>query len=647
MKFYEVLVASQRFHGQAALTYSSEQVFKAGAIVVVPLRGQPALGIVVAAVSKPAFAAKAITRLAVDSPLPAASLQLLQWLKEYYPAPLGLTTGLFVPNGLLHKQRETTSTKVDEPTAELSLPPLTSEQAAAVKNILSGAAGSFLLHGDTGSGKTRVYIEVARRILAKGRSVLVLTPEIGLTPQLVQSFAAAFSHQVIVTHSHLTEAERRRVWLQILTSDKPLVVVGPRSALFSPLSSIGLIVVDEAHEAAYKQEQAPRYQSLRVAAKLAKLHGAKLVLGTATPTVSEYYMAQARQVPVLRLTELPVAKKTPPAEVAIVNLRQREQFVRQPHLSDLLLQHLQAVLERGEQALIFLNRRGTARLVLCQNCGWQAVCPRCDLPLTYHGDHHHLRCHTCGYQTEAPLQCQICASPQIVFKSIGTKAVVEALQREFPRARIQRFDTDNLKAERLEQHYPAVLAGDVDILVGTQLLAKGLDLPKLALVGVVIADTSLYFPDYTADEQTYQLLTQVIGRVGRGHRPGVAIIQTYNPDSAALRAVLSKDWLAFYEQQLAERRQFGFPPFYHILKVMVERRSSKSAAEAAKKLAKLISELGLRISLSDAAPSFYEHRGTGYRWQLIVKAKSRSELLRIIPHLPANCIYDLDPSNLL
>jgi primosomal protein N' (replication factor Y) len=504
-----------------------------------------------------------------------------------------------------------------------------------------------LLHGETGSGKTRVYLELALAMMEQGKTAIVLTPEIGLTPQLVQSFEEVYGKRVVVIHSNLTPAERRDVWLQILAATTPLVVIGPRSALFSPLANIGLIVLDEAHDVAYKQEQAPHYLASRVAATLARLHGAKLILGTATPLITDYFTFTSKQLPVLRMQHLATAGQRHALQTNVVNLRETGLFTRSRWLSDSLLQAIETNLSKHEQSLVFLNRRGTARLVLCQQCGWQALCPRCDLPLTYHGDTHSLRCHTCGHRETTPAACPVCKATDIVFRNIGTKSLLDELRRLFPKARIQRFDSDNKKSERLEVNYTAVRDGEVDILVGTQLLTKGLDLPKLSVVGIVLADSGLYFPDYTAEERTYQMLSQVMGRVGRGHRAGTVIIQTYHPESPTIQAALTKDFPGFYQSQIKERELYGFPPFYYVLKISCTRASRKSAEQASGKVAELLRQTVPQIEVIGPTPAFSEKTNGKYTWQLIVKAKARQRLLEAIKHVPANCSYDIDPLHLL
>ena len=642
MHYVEVLVADVSYHGQEALTYRAQRPLERGAIVMVPLRAQQVLGVVVAKVKKPVFATKDIIAAPTIPALPPQALNLMHWMHEYYPGPWGAVTQHFLPRQLPKKPLDPVATTG----ATSTLPPLTAEQIQALAAIT--APGMHILHGETGTGKTRVYIELARRALDAGRSSIILTPEIGLTSQLGADFRAVFGSRVVVLHSRLTDATRQRIWLQLLQSSEPVIVIGPRSALFSPIGNIGLIVVDEAHETAYKQDQAPYYHASRVASKLAKLHGAVAVLGSATPLVQDYYVAEQKKRPIIRMSE--TARQTDGRfehNVAVVDLRDRKKFSKHRTFSDTLIKAIEATLERHEQILLFLNRRGTARIVFCEECGWQAVCPHCDLPLVYHGDTHIVRCHSCDYKTASPSSCPVCHNASIVFKTIGTKAIADEVAHLFPEASVQRFDTDNKQAERIEQHYDAVRNGDVDIIVGTQMLAKGLDLPKLGLVGVMIADTSLYFPDYSAQERTYQLLSQVLGRVGRGHRDSQAVVQTYMPDSAILHAVLTKDWSSFYNKELAERRTYLFPPFCYILKLTCRRATPASSQTAAKKLAEQLAATHTRIQIEGPTPSFREKIQGKYQWQLIIKAKNRNQLLAIVTSLPSNWSYDIDPLNLL
>lgn len=641
MQYVEVVVAGATYHGDEALTYSSKTELGTGDIVIVPLRNRRVLGVVVKITVKPVFPVKSVLEHTDLPPLPGQLIELMFWIKTYYPSPFGIVTQQFLPKGLPKKPVEALSLEDYPPTP---LPVLTPDQESVLGAI--GHTGTYLLHGETGTGKTRVYIELARRSLEEGKSAIILTPEIGLTSQLANDFRHVFKDRVIVIHSQLTEVTRQRLWVSILKQKRPLVIVGPRSALFSPVGSVGFIAVDEAHETAYKQDQSPYYHASRVAAKLAELHGAPIILGSATPLVTDYFMAEAKHRPILRMEQLASGTDKDYA-VQVIDLRDRSKFTRKAYLSDELISATARTLEKGEQVLLFLNRRGTARVVFCDRCGWQATCPHCDLPLVYHGDTHSMRCHTCEYKAPSPISCPVCHNVSVVFKSIGTKAIVDDITGVFPDARIMRFDTDNKKSERIEQHYDAVKDGDVDIIIGTQTLAKGLDLPRLSLVGVIIADTSLYFPDFSAEERTYQLLTQVLGRVGRGHRAGRAILQTYSPDSLLLQAIMKKDWQTFYQKELEERKAFLFPPFCYLLKLTCRRASQKSVQQAATDFVKYLASLGLHIRIEGPAPAFHERIQNKYQWQIIVKAKSRDELLKTVALLPSGWSYDIDPMNLL
>jgi primosomal protein N' (replication factor Y) len=645
MYYYFVWVRSNRYHGQEALTYSSQEHLVQGTIVQVELQKELVLGIVSGPTAKPRFQTKVIARIFDLAPLPPHLLRLASWLQNYYPAPLGIIAQQLLPAQLSEKLLESSkSEKFDTPDLK-SLPPLTTEQSKALQAMEE--RDTYVLYGATGSGKTRIYIELAARSISDGKSAVILTPEISLITQLADNFRQVFGQRVIVTHSQQTPLERQRAWLACLASAEPVVMIGPRSALFSPVSKLGLIVLDEAHESAYKQEQAPQYQTGRVAAYLASVTRASLILGSATPAVSDYYLAEQKNKPIITLTKLAPAGPHPAAEVIVVDRKDHSLFDRSPFLSRELITSVEQALSRGEQSLLYLNRRGTARLVLCENCGWQALCPHCDVPLTYHGDQHQLRCHSCSYHQPSPTSCPECGHPGVLFKTAGTKAIVDEVEHLFPQARVARFDTDNAKAERFEQHYEAVKSGSVDIIVGTQLLAKGLDLPKLSTLGILLADTSLYLPDFSAQERTFQLITQVLGRVGRGHIAGRAIIQTYHPEHPILLDAIQGNYQQFYDRELRERQQFLFPPFCYLLKVTVRRASLKAAESAAQNLKDDITASNVRVRVEGPAPAFYERFQNKYQWQLVIKALQRSELLKVIAKLPANCSYDIDPLDLL
>jgi primosomal protein N' (replication factor Y) len=645
MYYYSVWVRSARYHGSEALTYSHSNKLSAGQIVEVELQRETVLGIVTSLAAEPRFKTKDILRVFELPILPQHCLRLANWLQEYYPAPLGTVAQQFLPASLSEKQLAKASELEFTKPKLKQLPKLTSEQSAALEQMRE--RDTYLLHGVTGSGKTRLYIELAAREVAAGRSAIILTPEISLTTQLANSFREVFGDRVIVMHSQQAPTERQRAWLECLRAREPVIIIGPRSALFSPVAKPGLIVLDESHEGAYKQEQAPQYQAGRVAAYLTQITRASLVLGSATPAVSDYYLAEQKSKPIIALKGLAQTDLIHDTKVTVVDRKDHSLFSASPFFSQELIKAVEHALSRGEQTLLYLNRRGTARLVMCSNCGWQAVCPNCDVPLTYHGDSHSLRCHSCNYRGQTPNSCPVCGHPEVIFKTAGTKAIVDEVVRLFPRARVARFDTDNAKAERFEQHYEAVKNGEVDILVGTQLLAKGLDLPKLSTLGILLADTSLYLPDFSAQERTFQLITQVLGRIGRGHLAGRAVIQTYHPDHPAILDAINGNYADFYKKELTERRQFLFPPFCYLLKLSVRRAGLRAAQSAADRLKTDIESGGYRVKVEGPAPSFYERFQNKYQWQLVIKAKDRSELIKIIASLPTNVLYDIDPMDLL
>ena len=694
--FYTILVASAQYHGTEALTYSSDRQLPLRSIVLVPLQKQAVLGIVTGVSVKPRFATKDILDAYNVPPLPIHLIKLAEWIGSYYPAPLGMIVQQIVPAFLSAKLiTENVCIATDIPITADSLPRLTAEQSTALQIMKN--TNTYLIHGDTGSGKTRVYIEMVTLAIISGRSAIVLTPEIGLTSQLAASFRAIFGSRVVLVHSQLTPKARQLTWLRIVTSKIPLIVLGPRSALFSPLPNIGIIVVDESHEPAYKQEQAPHYHAVRVASQLAHLHKASLILGSATPSITDYYIAEQKHKPIIRMIQQATSgndvatgrmsfpesrlhstsdhhaplkgsargtsqprgseNNTQPVSMevvtTVVDLKDRSQFTRSQYLSTNLLLAIDTSLLRGEQSLLYLNRRGTARVIRCNTCGWQAVCLHCDLPLTYHHDLHILQCHTCGFRTSTPTSCPDCGNTDVVFKVVGTKAIEEEVKRLYPHARVKRFDTDNSTAERFDKHYDAIKAGEVDILVGTQLLAKGLDLPKLTTLGVVIADTSLTFPDYSAEERTYQLLAQVIGRVGRGHNrlsgsQERIIVQSYAPDRPVITAALTHDWNTYYNTELRERQLFYFPPFCYLLKLSCRRATSKSAEKTAEQFYTVLKTLKLPITIEGPMPSFHAKVGDKFEWQLVIKSKQRTALLQVVSNLPkSGWSYDIDPVNLL
>jgi primosomal protein N' (replication factor Y) len=646
MFYYSVWVRSQRYHGKEPLTYSFDKRLAIGSLVEVELQSHKVIGFISGLTTEPRFKIKPIITALDLPPLPLSSLKLLDWISSYYPAPLGLITQQLLPAEVKVSDKDLVGVGELTSPSTKSLPKLNDEQQAALDQI-QDKPDTYLLHGRTGSGKTRLYIELALKATEDNRSAIILTPEISLTSQLAANFKEVFGNRVLLMHSKQTPKERRLSWMECLTSSSPRIVIGPRSALFAPLKDLGLVVIDEAHESAYKQTGAPQYQSVRIASTLTKLTRSTLVLGSATPLVTDYYLAEQKKKPILKLNKLAKAGDAKPLQITVVDRKDHEQFKASPYISQSLVEAISRTLHNGNQALLYLNRRGTARLVMCENCGWQATCPHCGLPLTYHGDTHLMRCHSCNYKAASRVSCPDCGSPNIVFKTAGTKAIASDVERLFPEAKVARFDTDNTKSESFEQNYEIARSGRIDILVGTQMIAKGLDLPRLSLVGILLADTSLYIPDFTSDERTFQLINQVLGRVGRGHVDGEAVIQTYHPDHPILKYAVSSDYKAFYDSELASRRTFLFPPFCYLLKLTVRRASIASAESAAEQLKETLSSSKYKVIIEGPAPSFYEKANGKYEWQLIVKSKHRGELIKVIDNLPANWLYDIDPVDLL
>ncbi|MBA3757938.1 primosomal protein N' [Candidatus Saccharibacteria bacterium] len=646
MRYYQVLLADAKYRSATPLTYGYEEELKVMSIVTVPLKEHLVTAFVWEEVGKPKFATKTIKSLVSNQTLPPIYINLAKWMAEYYFCTLGEALRQYAPSKPSMKPPK------DELAVELVSPqlefkqPLTTDQAQTIAAIDRHKGTTVLLHGDTGTGKTRVYLELAEKVLARGQSVIILTPEIALTTHLALAVEQKLNNPTYVLHSQLTPSARKKIWLSILEADHPVVVIGARSALFSPMRNLGLIVLDEAHEPSYKQEQSPRYHAGRVASQLGVLTGARVVLGTATPSLTDYFVAGNHQA-IVRMKTPAVGVKHTIVKSQIVDLKNRSNFTSNPYVSNQLLEAIRETLLAKQQVLIYLNRRGTARLILCVSCGWQMECPNCDIPLVYHNDEYLVRCHTCGHRQTPPNFCPNCKNPDVIYKSIGTKALADSIARLFPDHSLQRFDSDNETGERVNELYSELHKGKIDIIVGTQLLAKGLDLPKLGLVGIVAAESSLSLPDYSSEERSFQLLYQVMGRVGRGHGKGRVVVQSYNPKSVVLRSAINRKLPDFYEYALADRQKYKFPPFSYLLQLICRRTTLKGAQSASEKLAESLRSKKLPVEIIGPTPSFFARRGKYYYWQIIVKSKDRKHLLEIARATPADWTVNLDPVDLL
>lgn len=644
---YYLVTPLRIVHGsRAELTYESESTVASGTIVIVSVGKVSVPGIITGTVKKPSFATKPIISIVDSTPLPLPLLGLARWMSEYYATHPVTVWQTLLPRGVQKKRRISTKT-ITHPKRDRTNIVLNNEQQVAIEAILKHPTGTSLLHGVTSSGKTQLYIELAKQTTKQGRSVIILVPEIALTSQIIAEFTPYFP-ELVVTHSTMTEADRHSVWQRMLSATTPQVVIGPRSALFSPVPNLGLIVVDECHEPSFKQEQSPRYSALRAASKLASLSEARLILGSATPSVYDYFLALSTNSTIATLTT-PARKDTVAPHVEVVDMTKRSHFTKHRFFSDTLISKLTDTLQASQQSLIFHNRRGTAPTTLCENCGWSAACPRCFIPLTLHGDHYELRCHICNHSEHVPTSCPSCHYANIVHKGIGTKLLYEELTKLFPKANIARFDGDTLADETLEKQYQALYDGDIDIIIGTQVVAKGLDLPHLRMVGVIQADSGLSLPDYQSSERVFQLVSQVCGRVGRNEHESNVVVQSYQPSNPAVAFGITRDYASFYKMTLAERKRANFPPYCHLLKIVCIYKSESAAIRASRELAiSLRSMLPKNAELLGPTPAFYERVRDNYRWQLIVKSPHRGDLVELIKAIPpTKWQYELDPASLL
>ena len=491
---------------------------------------------------------------------------------------------------------------------------------------------TFLLEGITGSGKTEVYLHAIQKALESKRNALMLVPEISLTPQMVEQVKERFGSNVAVLHSGLSTGERYDEWRRIRRGEAQ-VVVGARSAVFAPLDNIGLIIIDEEHESSYKQEDTPRYHARDVALLRSKYHHCPLVLGSATPSLASRARAQKGNYELLRLTERANNKALP--EVKLIDLKQVEFAGGQFDLSVELIEKIKEKLARHEQVILLLNRRGFANFMLCRSCGYVMQCPNCDISLTMHKDTGQMQCHYCGYKVPIPNKCPNCQNTQIRFLGTGTQKVQEELNELIPSASILRMDVDTT---RRKGSYKKILdkfgAGQADVLLGTQMIAKGLDFPNVTLVGVINADTSLQVPNFNASEKTFDLLTQVSGRAGRAEKKGEVMIQTYNPEHYAIKLSQSQDYESFYRKEMQVRHQGNYPPFFYTVLISVASKNEQAAAKFAFVVKrKLMQQLHAPTIVLGPTPSSIAKVKNQYFYQILVKYKKEDKLNPLLHEL--------------
>jgi primosomal protein N' (replication factor Y) len=577
---------------------------------------------------------EAISRL--DAPVRAAQLLRQTSLDNQ-------TLRALVKRGLAESREEAVvrDPHADEQFIATSNLLLNQEQSRALNEIIQAldspqGARPILLHGVTGSGKTEIYLQAIRAALSRGRTAIVLVPEISLTPQTVERFKGRFAEAqdaVAVLHSHLSEGERHDEWHKI-HSGRARIVIGARSAVFAPLKNLGLIVVDEEHETTYKQEEAPRYHARDVAVVRAKIEKCVVVLGSATPSLESYHNATTGKYRLATLTQRVDEKQMP--LMRIVDLRQeRRKEKAAPILSEKLSQAIADRLEKREQTILFLNRRGFSTSLLCSNCGEARNCPNCSVALTFHrhpAAAGRLSCHLCGHTAAVPKKCPACGKDALIYAGFGTEKVESTVAHIFPKATVRRMDADSMtRKEAYRETLRNFRTGKIDILVGTQMLAKGLHFPNVTLVGIINADLSLHLPDFRAGERTFQLLTQVAGRAGRGETSGEVFVQTYTPFSPSIQFARHHDFAGYFQQELEFRERCDFPPFKHAILITVRSAHEGRAKLSAETMVRRLKEaLGPEFLLGDATPAPLEKLQGQFRFHILIRGQAIMRLTRLV-----------------
>ncbi|MGG2186376.1 primosomal protein N' [Bacillus altitudinis] len=527
---------------------------------------------------------------------------------------------------------------------------LTTEQAEAAKPIHQAVSDekheTFLLHGVTGSGKTEIYLQTIDHVLQKGKEAIVLVPEISLTPQMVQRFKERFGSNVAVLHSGLSTGEKYDEWRKIHRKEVKLVV-GARSAVFAPFENLGMIIIDEEHESSYKQEEMPRYHAKDVAIERAGRHQCPVVLGSATPSLESYARAKKGVYTLLTLKRRVNQQQLP--HVSLIDMREELRNGNRSMFSEELMLRLKEVLERKEQAVLFLNKRGYSSFVMCRDCGYVEQCPHCEISLTYHRFQKRLKCHYCGHEAPVPAECPECHSEHIRYFGTGTQRVEEELAKVLPEARVIRMDVDTTSRKGAHEKLLTSFGNkEADILLGTQMIAKGLDFPDVTLVGVLSADTSLHIPDFRSSEKTFQLLTQVSGRAGRHEKAGSVIIQSYTPSHYSIELTKQHDYEAFYEQEMLHRRHQSYPPFYFLAMVTVSHEEVTKAAHVTDKIVQFLKmNCAPNTRILGPAASPIAKIKDRYRYQCVIKYKRENELASLLRKIQDHYQKEMEQKQLM
>jgi len=611
------------FQYSLPLEFESERLV--GRRVVAPFAGKERIGYIVDSMKKPGLKGLKMAEELIDKePLISENLlELARWVSKYYVCSLGQALDTILPHNFrpVRAQEKIREEKVKIFPALIPSPQQKKILKPIQDNIKDKRFGTFLIHGVTDSGKTEVYLQAIAQAQEVGRQSIFLVPEISLTPQFVSIFEQRFGpREISLWHSRLSQGERYRTW-QSAYQGKIDIMIGARSAIFAPFPNLGLIIIDEEHDASYKQEKRPLYHTRELAEKRAELERATLVLGSATPSLEAFYRALTGVKP-YRLLTLPerIYEKSLPS-VEIVDMREESgkrnnRGVFSKKLSDAITDRL----EKGEQIILFLNRRGYSTFILCRECGFVLKCPNCSVSMVYHLDENRVKCHYCNHHEAAPRFCPRCGSRRIRYFGTGTEKVEQVVRKIFPRAKVMRMDIDTMRYKYAAQKiFNAFRQRKVDILVGTQLVAKGWDFPNVTLVGIISADTALNLPDFRSAERTFSLITQVAGRSGRGPKGGQVIVQTYNPDHYSIKMALKHNYRSFYDREIEFRKELNYPPSSNLIIVLAKGKDGEKVMEASEKINSLLKREINQATILGPTPAVLNKIAGKYRWQIIIK----------------------------
>ncbi|HCJ66973.1 MAG TPA: primosomal protein N' [Elusimicrobia bacterium] len=618
-----------------------------GQRIVVPFGKSKKIGYIVSLSEKSEYPKlkKIISPYAPEISLTAELLTLARWISEYYLCSLGETLAMILsPNLKMVKFHEHKLLPWEEVPFS-PLPPTKSQQRVinkikekielGEKEVITSKV--FLLHGVSASGKTEVYFQVIDFCLKKNKEVIFLVPEIALTPQFVELFQKRFG-KIGLWHSRLSKGEKYRYFLAAKNGELK-IMLGARSAIFTPFRNLGLIIIDEEQEFTYKQDKKPFYHAREVALKRAELNNAVLILGSATPSLESFYASKKGRFKLLELPERIEERELP--KIKIVDMREEIKKGNRSVISLDLQEMLNECLEKKEQAIIFLNRRGYSTFLLCRRCGYIAKCPSCQLSLVYHQWEKVLSCHYCRYKENVPLICPVCKNWRLSFAGTGTEKVENEIRNLFPQARLRRMDLDTTRKKDIyHEIYHTFKEEKIDILIGTQMIAKGFDFPKVSVVGIINADVALHLPDFRAAERTFQLVTQVAGRAGRAEIPGKVILQTYYPEHYALVTASEHNYNKLYSQEIKLRKELGYPPFVHLVRILTRGKKEETVCTLAKKITEKIklqqklleikNDYLKGIEIIGPTPAAYPRIAGKYRWQILLKLRNETNLRQIL-----------------